>query len=119
MLVGDERSRVDLALLQISDPLFDEHLPLVNFARIDRDSPAPVPDCWAVGFPRFGEAGPVLAEGSRKETWEVRGVILPGHEAASSAAFPAGDQQPVGLADRLRVGGHVRVSCVHYRSGPG
>ena len=54
------------------------HLPPVTFARVNRDSPAPVAGCWAVGFPRFGEAGPVLPEGSRRETWQVRGEILPG-----------------------------------------
>ena len=51
---------------------------LAGFARVNRDSPAPVPDCWAVGFPRFGEAGPVLPGGSRRETWQVGGEILPG-----------------------------------------
>ena len=78
VLVGNERSRVDLALLEISDPGFGEDLPLVTFARVDRDSPAPVTGCWAVGFPRFGEAGPVLPGGSRRETWQVSGHILPG-----------------------------------------
>ena len=78
VLVCDEPSRVDLALLEISDPRFGEHLPPVTFARINRDSPAPVAGCWAVGFPRFGEAGPVLPEGSRRETWQVSGHILPG-----------------------------------------
>ena len=78
VLVCDELSRVDLALLEISDPRFGEHLPPVTFARIDRNSPAPVPGCWAVGFPRFGEAGPVLPEGSRRETWHVSGEVLPG-----------------------------------------
>ena len=77
-LVGDELSRVDLALVEISDPRFGEHLPPVTFARVDRDSPAPVADCWAVGFPRFGEAGPVLPGSSRRETWQVSGHILPG-----------------------------------------
>jgi uncharacterized protein YidB (DUF937 family) len=78
MLVGDEMSGVDLALVKISDPRFGEQLPPVTFARVNRDSPAPVSRCWAVGFPRFGEAGPVLPEGSRRETWHVRGDILPG-----------------------------------------
>ena len=78
VLVCDEPSQVDLALLEISDPQFGEHLTPVTFARINRDNPAPVRGCWAVGFPRFGEAGPVLPEGSRKETWQVTGDILPG-----------------------------------------
>jgi WD40 repeat protein len=78
VLVCAEPSQVDLALLEISDPRFGEHLRLAGFARVDRDSPAPVPDCWAVGFPRFGEAGPVLSGGSRRETWQVGGEILPG-----------------------------------------
>ena len=78
MLVCDEPSGVDLALLEISDPRFDENLPSVIFAEIDRDSPAPVADCWAVGFPRFTEAGPILPEGSSRETWHVHGKILPG-----------------------------------------
>ena len=83
VLAGDEASRVDLALLEITDSRFDELLPPVGFARVDRDSAAPVPGCWAVGFPRFGEAGPVLAEGSRRETWHVRGDILPGGKLRS------------------------------------
>src|SRR5580700_3101690 len=83
VLAGDESSRVDLALLEISDSRFGELLPPVGFARVDRDSAAPVPGCWAVGFPRFGEAGPVLAEGSRRETWHVRGDILPGGKLRS------------------------------------
>ena len=78
VLVCDELSRVDLALLEISDPRFGEQLLPVTFARVDRDSPAPVTGCWAVGFPRFGEAGPVLPGGSRRETWQVSGHILPG-----------------------------------------
>ena len=78
VLVSDELSGVDLALLEVSDPRFDEHLPPVSFARVNRDSPMPVSGCWAVGFPRFGEAGPVLPGGSRRETWHVRGDILPG-----------------------------------------
>ena len=78
VLVCDEPSGVDLALLEINDPRFDEDLPPVIFARVDRDSPAPVTGCWAVGFPRFGEAGPVLPGGSNRETWEVGGEIWPG-----------------------------------------
>ena len=71
VLVCDEMSGVDLALLEISDPRFGEQLLPVTFARVDRDSPAPVTGCWAVGFPRFGEAEPVLPGGSRRETWHV------------------------------------------------
>jgi WD40 repeat protein len=78
MLVGDEPSQVDLALLEIRDPKFDDYLPPVTFAQVNRDSPAPVSGCWAVGFPSFAEAGPVLPGGSRRETWPVRGDILPG-----------------------------------------
>ena len=77
-LVCDELSRVDLALLEISDPRFGEHLPPVTFAQVNRDSPASVAECWAVGFPRFGEAGPVLPGGSGRETWQVSGHIQPG-----------------------------------------
>ena len=78
VLVGEELSRADLAVLEITDVRFGEHLPPVTFAGVDRDSPVPVTGCWAVGFPRFGEAEPVLPEGSRRETWHVRGDILPG-----------------------------------------
>ena len=78
VLACDELSEVDLALLKISDPRFGEQLPPVTFARVGRDSPAPVTGWWAVGFPRFGEAGPVLAGASRRETWQVSGHILPG-----------------------------------------
>jgi hypothetical protein len=77
-LVCDEASQVDLALLEITDHGFDENLQQVTFVQVDRDSPAAVSRCWAVGFPRFGEAGPVLPEGSRREAWHVRGEILPG-----------------------------------------
>ena len=110
VLVGDEGSRADLALLEISDPGFGEDLPLVTFARVDRDSPVPVTGCWAVGFPRFGEAGPVLPGGSRRETWQVSGHILPGGTAAGGAAVAAGDQYSAvvaGVAGRVGVGGHV------------
>ena len=95
VLVCDELSRVDLALLEISDPRFGEQLLPVTFARVDRDSPAPVTGCWAVGFPRFGEAGPVLPGGSRRETWQVSRRHSAGREAAGGAAVPAGDQHPV------------------------
>ena len=83
LLVCDESSRVDLALLKISASHFSETLPPIFFVRIDRDSPAPMPGCWAVGFPRFGEAGPVLPGGSCRETWQVRGDILPGGKLRS------------------------------------
>jgi hypothetical protein len=83
LLVCDESSRVDLALLKISASQFSWTLPPIFFARIDRDSPAPMPGCWAVGFPRFGEAGPVLPSGSCRETWQVRGDILPGGKLRS------------------------------------
>ena len=98
VLVCDEPSQVDLALLEISDPRFDEHLPPVSFARVDRDSPAPVPGCWAVGFPRFGEAGPVLPEGSQQGDLAGSRRHLAGREAAGGAAFPAGDQHPAAVA---------------------
>jgi hypothetical protein len=47
----------DKAKAENPDPGFDDHLSPVSFARVDRDSPAP--GCWAVGFSRFAEAGPV------------------------------------------------------------
>jgi tetratricopeptide (TPR) repeat protein len=78
VLVGDEPSQVDLALLEISDSPSREQLTPVTVAQVNRDNPAPVTGCWAVGFPRFGEAGLVLPEGSRRETWQVAGDILPG-----------------------------------------
>ena len=78
VLVCDELSQVDLALLEISDSSFCEHLPPVTFAGVNRDSPVPVADCWAVGFPRFGAAGPILPGGSDRETWHISGEILPG-----------------------------------------
>ena len=77
VLVCGELSGADLALLEIGDPPFGDLLP-VAFARVDRDSPALVTGCWAVGFPRFGEAGPVLPGGSSRETCQVSGHILPG-----------------------------------------
>jgi hypothetical protein len=83
VLAADEMSGVDLALLEIGDLGFGENLQPVTFARVDRDSPAPVTGCWAVGFPRFGEAGPVLPGGSRRETWQVTGEILPGGKRRS------------------------------------
>lgn len=78
VLVCDEPSGVDLALLEINEPSVGDRLPTVTFARVNRDSAVPVAGCWAVGFPRFGEAGPVLPEGSRRETRHVGGNIWPG-----------------------------------------
>ncbi len=77
-LTCDEPCGVDLALLEITEPRFNDHLPPATFAQVNRDSPVPVPNCWAVGFPRFGEADPVLDGDSRRETWHVGGEILPG-----------------------------------------
>ena len=107
VLVCDEQSRADLALLEITDPRFGEHLPPVTFARVDRDSPAPVTGCWAVGFPRFGEADPVLPGGSRRETWQVSGHILPGGKRRAGLLSLQVTSNPSSLADRLGVGGHV------------
>ena len=76
LLIGDEPSWADLALLELSDTRFGEHLPPVTFARVDRDNPAPVSGGWAVGFPRFSEAGPFLPGDGRRETWLVFGHIL-------------------------------------------
>ena len=70
-------------MLEISDPQVDEDLPPVRFARVDRDSPVPISGCWAVGFPWFSEADPVLPGGSSKETWHVRGKISPGTKRRS------------------------------------
>jgi hypothetical protein len=78
VLVCDEVSQVDLALLEVSDPLFGEHLPPVTFAQVNRDSPMALEGCWAVGFPRFVEAGPVLPGGSGRDASHIRGEILPG-----------------------------------------
>jgi WD40 repeat protein len=78
VLVSNEPSGIDLALLEISDSQFGQHIPPVSFAQVDRDSPVPVPGCWAVGFPRFSEADPISPGGTRRETWHVRGDVLPG-----------------------------------------
>jgi len=42
VLVCDKPSKIDLALLEISDTRLDEPLRPVGFARVNRDSPAPV-----------------------------------------------------------------------------
>lgn len=78
VLAFDELSAVDLALLEINDPRFNDDFPPVTFAAISRDGSAPITRCWAVGFPRLAEADPVLPEGSRRDTWHVWGDILPG-----------------------------------------
>ena len=78
LLVGDAPSSQDLALLEVTDPGFVDNAARVRFAQVDRDSAAAVTNCWAVGFPWFGETSPVLPEGSRRETWHVRGEIMPG-----------------------------------------
>ena len=117
VLVCDEPSQVDLALLEITDPRFDEHLRPAGFVRVNRDSPVPVTGCWAVGFPRFGEAGPVLPEGSRQGDLAGCWRHLAGHEAAHGAAFAAGDQHPAavaGFAGRVGVGGHVRGGGIRH-----
>ena len=103
VLVSDERSEIDLALLKISDARFDEHLPVVSVAEVNRDSPVPVTGCWAVGFPRFAEAGPVLTEGSSRETWQVLGDMLPGTKRRagllSLQVTSAPKAMPASLAD--------------------
>lgn len=78
LLVGKERSQADLAILEITDVGFSEALSTVTFAAVDRDNPMPVRNCWAVGFPQFGQASVVLPGGSHKDTWHVNGEILPG-----------------------------------------
>ena len=113
VLASDESSGVDLALLEVIDPRFEEHLPPVTFARVNRDSPVPVSDCWAVGFPQFGEAGPVLAEGGRRETWHVRGDILPGGKLRSGllslqvASTPQALSTPLGRSEWEGMSGAV------------
>ncbi|MDQ0939145.1 SUMF1/EgtB/PvdO family nonheme iron enzyme [Streptomyces sp. V1I1] len=77
LLVCDRSSDEDLALLVIDDPEVPD-TPAVSFAQVNRDSPEAVTGCWAVGFPRFGQAGQVLPEGSSRDTWHVHGEISPG-----------------------------------------
>jgi hypothetical protein len=77
LLVGDEPSRIDLALLEISDPSFGEHLPPVRFAQINRDNPVPVANCWAVGFPRFDDGSLDLPGDRGRDTWQITGQIAP------------------------------------------
>ena len=63
VLVCDEPSEVDLALLEISDPWFDEHLPPVRFARVNRDSPAPVTGLLGGGISPVRRSRSGLARG--------------------------------------------------------
>ena len=102
MVVGDRGSQVDLALLEVTDPRFDDHLPPVTFGQVNRDASAPVTSCWAVGFPRFAETGPVLPEGSSRETWQVRGDIEPGSKLRAGLlallVSSAPERLPAGLA---------------------
>jgi tetratricopeptide (TPR) repeat protein len=75
---------LDLALLEITDELFDERLKPVQWARIDQSRPETINGCWAVGFPRFKETrrysrGEVL----QRDSQEIRGEIYPGSNLAS------------------------------------
>ena len=83
MLVCDEASQVDLALLEVTDDDFHEHLTSIAFASVNRDSPVPLADCWAVGFPRLAESRSVLLDGSRSDSWHVHGTVLPGGKRRS------------------------------------
>lgn len=78
VLAADEDSPMDLALLRLSGAPAERELAFVPFAEINRATPVPVTGCWAIGFPGFAEAEPVLPSGSRRESWHVVGTVLPG-----------------------------------------
>jgi len=54
--VGDVDQGLDLAIVNITDPSFrDVPDAMVQFAKLNRDSPDLLLGCWAIGFPRFKE----------------------------------------------------------------
>ena len=116
LLVCDEPSLVDLALLEISAPQFGETLPPILFVRVT-GQPGTCAGLLGGRVPRFGEAGPVLRGGSRRETWQVRGDILPGGKLRSgllSLQVTSTPADVTGRAGGIGVGGHVRGSRVRH-----
>jgi len=74
----------DMALLRITDPAYQEMVPLVRFGAVARDAQHNVERCTAVGFPRFkerreGGGGPVL-----RDSAQLDGYIPPGANRRSS-----------------------------------
>ena len=71
--VGDVRGPgPDLALLEIDDPTFNDDLPGIGLAAVDRDSGEPVERCHAVGYPWFAETRSRTAV---RDTVDAIGVI--------------------------------------------
>ncbi|MFI1395799.1 SUMF1/EgtB/PvdO family nonheme iron enzyme [Streptomyces sp. NPDC020681] len=117
LLVCDRSSDEDLALLVIDDPAFPD-MSAVSFAQVNRDSPEAVTGCWAVGFPKFVEAGPVLPEGSPRDTWHVHGEIPPGgRQRAGTLALRVNDA-PLPLRDSAWQGMSGAVAFAGSPGGP-
>jgi WD40 repeat protein len=64
----------DLALLEITDPVFEGDLPPVGLAAVGRDSPSaePVERCHAVGYPWFAESASPTA---MRDTVDAVGIV--------------------------------------------
>ncbi len=75
--VGDVDQGLDLAIVNITDQSFrDVPDAMVQFAKLNRDSPDLLQGCWAIGFPRFKEKDLAPSRHSRlRDTAQVKGEI--------------------------------------------
>jgi HEAT repeat protein len=75
--VGDVDQGLDLAIVNITDPSFrDVPDAMVQFAKLNRESPDLLQGCWAIGFPRFKEKDLAPSGRSRlRDTAQVNGEI--------------------------------------------
>jgi hypothetical protein len=75
--IGDVDQGLDLAIVNITDPSFrDVTVAMVQFAKLNRDSPDLLQGCWAIGFPRFKEKELAPSGRSRlRDTAQVKGEI--------------------------------------------
>ena len=57
---------------------------MVQFAKLNRDSPDLLQGCWAIGFPKFKEKELTFAGGSRlRDTAQINGEIPLGSNVIS------------------------------------
>ncbi|WP_239335258.1 trypsin-like serine protease, partial [Frankia sp. CiP3] len=83
-VVAAGTEQADLALVEIDDPAFADAVTPVRWARVHRDDPRTVWDCWAVGFPAFKEKQRAGGSGVKlRDSVHVGGGIKPGSNRVS------------------------------------
>jgi hypothetical protein len=73
----------DLAILEITDPAFDQRPEAVRFAKVDRAVSEDLEGCWAVGFPAFKEKAVAGTDRPLRDAVQLRGRIAPGSNRVS------------------------------------